>query len=137
MTDQGILTCLDALTGAVVYEGGRVPVPATFTASPMAFGDRLLLTSEDGDTFVIKAGPTHEVLRTNPVGEAVFASPAVANGRIYIRGERICSQSAPPGADGESREKAASLLDAREDCGVVPAPPGSIQIAIRLRPVLP
>jgi len=88
MSDQGILTCLDAATGAVVYEGGRVPVPATFTASVVAYNDRLLLTSEDGDTFVVKAGPTHEVLRTNSVGEPVFASPAIANGTIYIRGER-------------------------------------------------
>jgi outer membrane protein assembly factor BamB len=88
LTDTGIMTCLDALTGAVIYEGGRVPVPATFTASPVAFGDHLLLTSEDGDTFVIRAGPQHEVIRTNSVGEPVYASPAVADGRIFIRGER-------------------------------------------------
>jgi outer membrane protein assembly factor BamB len=88
MTDAGLLTCLDALTGERLYEGGRVPVPATFTASPVAVEDQLLLTSEDGDTFVIKAGPTHAVLRTNSVGEPVYASPAIANGRIYIRGER-------------------------------------------------
>jgi outer membrane protein assembly factor BamB len=88
MTDTGLLTCLDALTGERMYEGGRVPVPATFTASPVAFDDQLLLTSEDGDTFVIKAGPAHAVLRTNSVREPVYASPAIANGRIYIRGER-------------------------------------------------
>jgi outer membrane protein assembly factor BamB len=87
MTDTGLLTCLDAETGERLYEGGRVPVPATFTASPVAFDDRILLTSEDGDTFVIKAGPAHEILRTNSVGEPVYASPAIANGRIYIRGE--------------------------------------------------
>lgn len=88
MTDAGLLTCLDAITGELQYEGGRVPVPATFTASPVAADGRLLLTSEDGDTFVIKAGPSHEVLRTNSVGEPVYASPAIARGRIYIRGER-------------------------------------------------
>ena len=87
MTDTGLLTCLDAVTGERMYEGGRVPVPATFTASAVAFDDRIFLTSEDGDTFVIKAGPAHEVLRTNSGGEPVFASPAIANGRIYIRGE--------------------------------------------------
>ena len=87
MSDTGLLTCLDALTGERLYEGGRVPVPATFTASPVAFDDWILLTSEDGDTFVIKAGPTHGVSRTNSVGEPVYASPAIANGRIYIRGE--------------------------------------------------
>jgi outer membrane protein assembly factor BamB len=88
MTDTGILTCLDALTGAVAYEGGRVPVPATFTASLVAAGEHLLMTSEDGDTFVVRAGPTHQVLRTNSVGEPVYASPAISDGRIYIRGER-------------------------------------------------
>jgi outer membrane protein assembly factor BamB len=88
MTDKGILTCLDAKTGELVYEGGRVPVPATFTASPVAFGERLLLTSEDGDTFVIKAGPAFEVLGTSSVGEPVYASPALADGRVFIRGER-------------------------------------------------
>ena len=34
VTDKGILTCLDAATGKLIYEGGRVPVPATFTALP-------------------------------------------------------------------------------------------------------
>jgi outer membrane protein assembly factor BamB len=86
MTDSGIMTCLDALTGAVVYEGGRPPVPATFTASLVSFGDRLLATSEEGDTFVIKAGPAHEIVRTNPIGESVFASLALAGDTIYIRG---------------------------------------------------
>jgi hypothetical protein len=88
MSDTGIVTCIEAATGTVVYEGGRPPVPATFTASLVAYGDRLLATSEDGDTFVIKAGPTHEILRTNPIGEPVFASLALARDTIYIRGAR-------------------------------------------------
>ena len=88
MTDKGLITCLDAKTGEVKYEGGRVPVPATFTASPVAFDGKIFLTSEDGDTFVLKAGPTHEVIRTNSLGEPIFASPAIAAGRIFIRGEK-------------------------------------------------
>ncbi len=88
MTDTGIITCLDALTGTVVYEGGRVPVPATFTASPVTVNNLLLLTSEDGDTFVVRSGPTHAIIRTNSVAEPVYASPAIADGRIFIRGDR-------------------------------------------------
>jgi outer membrane protein assembly factor BamB len=88
MTDTGLLTCIDALSGERKYEGGRVPVPATFTASPVAVGGWILLTSEDGDTFVVKAGPVHEIVRTNSIGEPVYASPAIANGTIYIRGEK-------------------------------------------------
>jgi len=87
-TDRGILTCIDAKTGEVKYEGGRIPIPATFTASPVAFEGKILMTSEDGDTFIIKAGPKHEVIGTNSVGEPVYASPAIADGRIYIRGEK-------------------------------------------------
>lgn len=87
-TDRGILSCLDAKTGEVQYEGGRIPIPATFTASPVAFGGKLLMTSEDGDTFIIKAGPKHEVIGTNSVGEPVYASPAIADGHIFIRGEK-------------------------------------------------
>jgi outer membrane protein assembly factor BamB len=85
VTDKGLVTCLDLETGAVRYEGGRVPVPATFMASPVAYDGKILLFSEDGDTFVLKAGPEHEVLRTNPLGEPIHATPALANGRIYIR----------------------------------------------------
>jgi outer membrane protein assembly factor BamB len=85
-TDAGILTCLDAKTGEMKYEGGRPPVPATFLSSPVAFGGHLYMTSEDGDTFVIKAGPKHEIVRTNPLGEPVYASFALADGTIYVRG---------------------------------------------------
>jgi outer membrane protein assembly factor BamB len=88
MTDAGIITCIEARTGKVVYEGGRPPVPATFTASIVAFDDKLLLLSEDGDAFFIKAGPQFEVLRTNSIGEPIYASPAIAGGRIFIRGDK-------------------------------------------------
>jgi len=87
-TDRGILTCIDAKTGEIKYEGGRIPIPATFTASPVAFEGKILMTSEDGDTFIVKAGPKHEIIGTNSVGEPVYASPAIADGRIYIRGEK-------------------------------------------------
>jgi outer membrane protein assembly factor BamB len=88
MTDKGLVTCLDLRTGEVKYEGGRVPAPATFTASPVAFDGKIVLFSEDGDAFFIKAGPVHEVVRTNPIGEPVYASPALAGGRIFVRGEK-------------------------------------------------
>ena len=88
MTDTGLMSCLEARTGEVQYEGGRVPIPATFTASPVAVDGKILITSEDGDTFVIEAGPRYEILRTNSVSEPVYASLALAQGKILIRGEK-------------------------------------------------
>jgi outer membrane protein assembly factor BamB len=87
-TDNGIVTCLDPKTGAVKYEGGRIPVPARFMGSPVAFAGLVAMTSEEGDTFMLKAGPAHEIVRTNSVDEPVYSSPAIANGRIYIRGDK-------------------------------------------------
>jgi len=88
MTGNGSISCLDAKTGKVEYEGARVPKPTMFMASPVAYEGRILLTSEEGDTFMIKAGPKHEILGTNSLGEPVYASPAIADGSIFIRGEK-------------------------------------------------
>jgi outer membrane protein assembly factor BamB len=88
LTDNGVVTCLDAETGAVKYEGGRPATPSRFTASPVAYNGIIAMTSEDGETFMLKAGPVHTILGTNTLDEPVYSSPAIAGGRIYIRGER-------------------------------------------------
>ena len=88
LTDNGVVTCLDAATGAVKYEGGRPATPARFMGSPVAFNGWIALTSEDGQTFMLQAGPAHRIGHTNTVDEPVYSSPALADGRIYIRGER-------------------------------------------------
>jgi hypothetical protein len=88
MTGNGSITCLDAKTGKMQYEGARVPKATTFMASPVAYEGKILLTSEEGDTFVLRAGPKHEVLQTNSLGEPVYASPAISDGLVFIRGEK-------------------------------------------------
>jgi outer membrane protein assembly factor BamB len=55
-------------------------------ASMVAVGGVILQTSDAGDVYVIRAGTKHEVIRTNSIGEPVFASPAIADGRVYLRG---------------------------------------------------
>lgn len=87
-TESGIVTALDAKTGAVKTQGLRPPTAAKFTASPVAYGGFIALTSEDGDTFMLKPGGTPEFTRTNPLGEAVRASLALADGRIYVRTDK-------------------------------------------------
>jgi outer membrane protein assembly factor BamB len=86
LTDGGIVTALDAKTGAVRYEGGRPSRPGRFIGSPVALNGRLLLTSEGGDTSVVKAGPSFDLVGTNSLGEAVSASLAVSGDRLFVRG---------------------------------------------------
>ncbi len=78
------------------YEGGRPPEPARFMGSPVAWGGNIYFTSTDGDTFVVKAGPVHEIVRTNTVDEPVYASLAPVQGRILIRalGHLYCVRAA-------------------------------------------
>ncbi|MGH9331631.1 MAG: PQQ-binding-like beta-propeller repeat protein [Vicinamibacterales bacterium] len=126
MNDQGVITCLEAKTGKVQYEGGRPPEPARFMASMVAVGDKILQTSEDGDVFVVRTGPTHEVLATNPIGEPVQVSPVIANGRIYIRGDKHLFAIGSPGEPST----AASL---RSESSVAPPPRESCQTSATRR----
>ena len=88
VSDKGIVTCLDARSGEVRYEGGRVPAPGTFMASPVAFDGKLLLTSTDGDSYVLKAGPVHEIVASNSIDEPAASTPAIAQGRLLLRGAK-------------------------------------------------
>ena len=87
MNDAGLMSALDARSGAPVYEGKRPPQPGDYLASPVAFGGSIFITNTDGDTTVIRAGPGHEVVRTNSLGEPVFASFALVGESIFIRAE--------------------------------------------------
>jgi len=86
--DAGVLTCLDAKTGATVYEGGRAPAQGSYMASLVAVSGKILMVNRDGDAGWVKAGPQHEVLAEASIDEPVYATPAIVGDRIYIRGER-------------------------------------------------
>jgi outer membrane protein assembly factor BamB len=88
MTDAGLLTCVEAVTGKVEYESKRFPTPSHFAGAPVAFDGKVLITSQDGDTYVLKAGPVYEILGTNSLGEGVIASLGIAGDSIYIRSEK-------------------------------------------------
>jgi outer membrane protein assembly factor BamB len=86
MTNEiGIVTCLDAATGERVWQQR---LGAVFFASPVAGDGKVYFVSESGETFVLKAGRTAEVLATNDLGERFLASPAIAGGRIFLRSDR-------------------------------------------------
>src|SRR5204863_82625 len=74
---QGFLTCHDARMGEQVYGRKRVATDAgAFTASPWAYNGRIFAANEDGDTYVIQAGPEYKLLGKNTLGEMVLGAPA-------------------------------------------------------------
>jgi outer membrane protein assembly factor BamB len=83
--DQGFIACYEAKTGKEVYGKKRIDIGANFSASPVAVDGKLYCMSEDGDVYVISAGPVYELLAKNSLGEAVMASPALADGKMFIR----------------------------------------------------
>jgi outer membrane protein assembly factor BamB len=56
-----------------------------FTASPVAADGKVYFTSEEGDVFVVKAGPQFELLSQNTLGEVCMATPAISEGTLYFR----------------------------------------------------
>jgi outer membrane protein assembly factor BamB len=86
LMDRGFLTSNDPVTGREIYGRQRLaPDSGTFSASPWAYNGKIFAVSEDGDTFVMQAGPEFRLLGRNTLGEMTLASPAVANGSVYIR----------------------------------------------------
>jgi outer membrane protein assembly factor BamB len=84
-----IVTCLEATTGKVMFQG-RLGVAQRegFSASPIAVDGKVFFTNDDGETFVLKAGPTFQLLHVNKIGETTLATPALVDGRWYIRTDR-------------------------------------------------
>jgi len=85
-SNQGVLTAYNANTGERVYQERLAGKGGAFTASPVASDGKIYLSSEDGDVFVVRAGPKHELLATNPVGEVMMATPAISDGLVIVRG---------------------------------------------------
>lgn len=83
--NNGRLTCYDARTGEIVYRRRIGGVGGSYSASPVAADGKLYFTSEDGDTYVVRAGPEYELLATNELGGIVMANPAVSDGMLVIR----------------------------------------------------
>src|SRR5262245_5551240 len=82
------LSCYDLATGEEKYTE-RIPHQSGgFTASPVASDGKIYLPSEDGDIFVVRAGPKFELLGKNGVGQLLMATPAISGGMMFVRAER-------------------------------------------------
>jgi outer membrane protein assembly factor BamB len=83
--DVGVLTAVDAGTGERVWQER---VEGVFSASPVAGGGHVYFVSENGDTVVVKAGRAPQIVARNALGERVVASPAISNGRLFVRTDK-------------------------------------------------
>jgi outer membrane protein assembly factor BamB len=82
VNDVGIVSAVEAKTGAAVW---TARIAGTYSASPVAAGDRIYFFSEDGKTTVIKAGRTFEVLAENHLDDGFMASPALVGRALVVR----------------------------------------------------
>jgi outer membrane protein assembly factor BamB len=80
--DVGVVTCVDAKTGERIW---RERLGGIYTASPLAGDGRVYLFSESGETLVLRAGRTPQVIARNRLAGRVLGSPAVSGGRFFIR----------------------------------------------------
>ena len=87
-SNNGILTSLDADSGALHYGPERLAGIRSVYASPVVARDRLYVTSREGTTVVVRTGPTLEILATNTLDDEFDASAAMVDGELYLRGAR-------------------------------------------------
>jgi outer membrane protein assembly factor BamB len=86
LLDRGFLLCHDARTGKQIYGRQRISTDSSgFTASPWAYNGKIFVLSEDGDTYVIQAGPEFKVVGKNSLTEMPLATPAVLRGSLIVR----------------------------------------------------
>ena len=84
-----IVTSFDARTGRPFWQG-RLGTERRegFSASPVAVDGKVFFTNDDGETFVLRAGPEFRLLQVNRIGESTLASPALVDGRWYFRTDK-------------------------------------------------
>ena len=85
INDSGILLSFDPATGNVLKQGRLHGAIDKYFASPVAADDKVFLIGQAGAVSVLKAAGEWEVLAVNELDDECFATPAIADGKIYIR----------------------------------------------------
>jgi len=88
LQNNGVLAAHKVDTGERVYQERLGGTGGSFSASPVAADGKIYCSSEDGDVFVVKAGPAYELLAKNAIGEVLMATPAVSDGLLIFRGSK-------------------------------------------------
>ncbi len=92
------LAVYDAETGEPVYRA-RFSQGGAFTGSPVAADGKLYFPTEDGEVYVVRAGPSYEELAINSMGEVLMTTPAISDGSIFLRTAGHLYSIGEPGGD--------------------------------------
>ncbi|MFN0122549.1 MAG: PQQ-binding-like beta-propeller repeat protein [Blastocatellia bacterium] len=85
VNDSGILISFDPATGNVLRQGRLKGAIDKYFASPVGADGKVWLVSQDGTVSVVSAKGEWDILAVNTLGDEVFATPAIVDGRVYIR----------------------------------------------------
>lgn len=85
INDSGILISFDPVTGNVLKQGRLHGAIDKYFSSPVAADDKVFLIGQGGQVSVLKAAGDWQVLAVNELDDECYATPAIADGRIYIR----------------------------------------------------
>jgi outer membrane protein assembly factor BamB len=85
VANNGVFDAYDLETGKELYRERLPVVGSGFSASPVAADGKIYLSNEDGEILIVKAGPTFAHVATNSMGELLMATPALSEGRMYVR----------------------------------------------------
>ncbi|MCY4187550.1 MAG: PQQ-binding-like beta-propeller repeat protein [Bryobacterales bacterium] len=83
--DGGIMTALSAEDGGVLKQARLRDAMGRYFASPVAADGKIFAADETGQISVVRPGPEWEVIRTNVMGEGVYATPVIMDGRLFVR----------------------------------------------------
>ncbi|HSR68695.1 MAG TPA: PQQ-binding-like beta-propeller repeat protein [Acidobacteriota bacterium] len=87
LNNNGILDCYRLSDGEEIYRQRVGHAGGGFSASPVASGGLLYLSSEDGEVLIIEAGPVYREVARNELGERIMATPALGHDTLYVRAE--------------------------------------------------
>lgn len=85
VSDEGIASCFEADSGRRVW---RERIGRHYSASLVTAGGLAYFLSDDGEMTVVKPGPAFDPVARNELGEACYASPAISQGQMLLRGEK-------------------------------------------------
>lgn len=111
----GLASCYDTRAGTALWERSRIGNFGDYFASPVAAAGKIYISGKNGFIVELEDGPELKVLGKHDMGEEIIATPAIADGRLYIRTrENLLCVAASAGESGPVITAASAMTQAVE-----------------------